>query len=100
MKQLLLRGFVTPEDFNGSIQTALDQAARLDINKVVLTGSYSVSETLVIPEGMYLVLENVTLHADGANPLLRTRQEENYSFRQKFITIEGHNAKVEGNSHS
>lgn len=94
MKQLKLRGYVTSADCGGSIQGALDLAAELDINKVILTGQLTASAPLVIPGGMYLVLQDCTLRAD-----LVTAQQENYSFRQQFITIEADQAKVEGNIH-
>lgn len=94
MKQLKQKGYVTPADCGGSIQNALELAHKLDINKVVLTGELTAAEPLVLRSGMYLVLENCTLQAD-----LVTEQQENYSFRQQFITIEGSNARLLGNIH-
>ena len=38
MIELKLRGYVTPEDFGGDVQTAIDKAEQLDIRKVVLNG--------------------------------------------------------------
>ena len=94
MKELKLRGYVTPADCNGDIQAALDLAMQLDINKVILTGNCSASAPLVISGGMYLVLEQCVLTAD-----IITKAQENYSFRDQFITIEGSNATVKGNIH-
>lgn len=94
MKELKLRGYVTPGDCGGSVQKALELAARLDINKVVLTGAYTETEPLVLTSGMYLVLEDCQLNAQLVTP-----QEENYSFRQQFITIEGRSAKLTGGIH-
>lgn len=94
MKELKLKGYVTPADCGGDIQAALDLAKKLDINKVVLTGACSASQPLVIASGMYLVLDHCELTAELVTP-----QQENYSFRQKFITIEGNKSVIRGNIH-
>ena len=53
MLELKLRGYVTPEDFEGSdgerIQKALDTAKSEDIAKVVLMGSYKSDIPITIP---------------------------------------------------
>ena len=94
MKELKLRGFVTPADCGGNVAKALQLAKALELNKVVLTGDVSWAEPLVLTSGMYLVLENCHLQADLVTPM-----EENFSFRQKFITIEGENSSITGNIH-
>lgn len=94
MKELKLRGFVTPADCGGSAAKALALASQLDLNKVVLTGDITCDEPLVLTSGMYLVLENCCLTAQIVTP-----QQENFSFRQQFITIEGTNSQLLGNIH-
>ena len=94
MKELKLRGFVTPADCGGNVAQALALAKELELNKVVLTGNIACAQPLVLTSGMYLVLENCHLQADLVTP-----QEENFSLRQKFITLEGENSKITGNIH-
>ena len=70
MLEMRLRGYVAPEDFEGTdterIQKALDMSKELDIGRVVLKGSYTVSETLLIHPMTDLVLEDATLTATGS----------------------------------
>lgn len=94
MKELKLRGFVTPGDCGGDVAKALELAKTLELNKVVLTGDISCKAPLVLTSGMYLVLENCHLHADLVTPM-----EENFSFRQRFLTIEGKHSQITGNIH-
>ena len=62
MIELKLRGYVTPEDFGGDVQTAIDKAEQLDIRKVVLNGDYACG-TLILPGYTHLII-NGTLKAD------------------------------------
>ena len=62
MTELMLRGYVTPEDFGGDVQAAIDKAELLDIRKVVLRGDYCCGP-LVLPGYTHLVLDG-TLKAD------------------------------------
>lgn len=94
MKELKLRGFVTPADCGGDVAQALALAKTLELNKVVLRGDISCNEPLVLTSGMYLVLESCKLQADLVTPT-----EENFSFRQQFITIEGKDSQIIGNIH-
>ena len=94
MKELKLRGYVTPADCGGDVAKALQLAKALELNKVVLTGEITWAEPLVLTSGMYLVLDHCHLQADLVTPM-----EENFSFRQKFITIEGENSCITGNIH-
>jgi len=90
MLDFRIRGFVTPEDFTGTdsqrLQQALDFAAESDIRKVVLTGEYHAEQSLVIPAGMYLVLEGAKLYAN-----LENKKSCNFSFEQDRIYIQGGN---------
>ena len=83
MTEWKLRGYVTPEDFGGDVQKALDAAEELDIRKVVLEGDYVNQEALVVPAHTHLVLRG-TLTAD-----LRSKKLCNYSFEQDRFHIEG-----------
>ena len=91
MKELKLRGYVTPADCENDLQKALDTAKELDICKVVVERDITAG-TVHIPAGMHLVLCNAcvtaNLVADGG---------ENWSFSKKWINIEGENATVCGN---
>lgn len=106
MLQWRMRGYVTPEDFEGSdaqrIQQALDASHALDIGRVVLTGEYTVDKTLRIYGMTDLVLENARLIAGGDFPALINSnyfEEESrhcWSFEEKYITIRGKNSKILG----
>lgn len=83
MEQLKLRGYVTVRDC-GSLQKALDTAKELDICKVVIDQDCVEIRPVVLPAGMYLVIDNCTLSAN-----LVVDGEENWSFCKKWITLEG-----------
>lgn len=91
MRELLLKGFVTPADCGGDLQKAMDTAKKLDINKVVVEQDLT-ADTVYIPGGMYLVIKNAAVTAN-----LVVDGGENWSFRKKWINIEGENATVRGN---
>ena len=82
MDNLLLKGYVTPEDFCGDVQAALNKAEELDIRKVVLRGDYSCG-TLVIPAFIHLVVEG-TLKAN-----LCSKKISNYAFEQDRFCLNG-----------
>lgn len=82
MDNLLLKGYVTPEDFCGDVQAALNKAEELDIRKVVLRGEYSCG-TLVIPAFTHLVVEG-TLKAN-----LVSKKISNYAFEQDRFCLNG-----------
>ena len=88
MTEWKLRGYLTPEDFGGDVQAALDKAEELDIRKVVLEKDYVNQEPLVIPAHTHLILKG-TLRAD-----LCSRRVANYSFEQDRFYIEG--GRLEG----
>ena len=73
MLDMRLRGYVTPEDFEGSdterIQKAFDTSKELDVGRVVLKGNYTVDKTLWIHPMTDLVLETATLTATGDLPV-------------------------------
>lgn len=83
MDELLLRGYVTPDDCGGDVQAALDLAEKLDIRKVVLEQDYTCQQPLVIPACTHLVLKK-TLKAD-----LQSKKLSNYNSEQDRIYIEG-----------
>ena len=94
--ELKVRGYVAPEDFEGSdaerIQKALDLAKSADIAKVVLTGTYRADAPLTVPCGMHVVLDGATLYGD-----LQNEVNKNFSFEQDRIYVEGKNGKLVGN---
>ena len=96
VNELKLRGYVTPEDFDGSdrerIQKALDVAKKEDICKVVLKGNYRTDGAVVIPCGMHLVLDHAVLEGNLQNEVIN-----NFSFEQDRIYVEGKNGAVFGN---
>lgn len=83
MDELLLRGYVTPEDCGGDVQAAFDLAEKLDIRKVVLEKDYTCEQPLTIPAYTHLVLKK-TLKAD-----LQSKKLSNYNSEQDRIYIEG-----------
>ena len=104
MLEMRLRGYVAPEDFEGSdterIQKALDMSAELDIGRVVLKGSYAVDKTLWIHPMTDLVLENATVKATGDFPVLVNKNfvqtdKHLYNFQDQYITIRG-NGRFDG----
>lgn len=104
MLEMRLRGYVTPEDFEGAdaerIQKALDASKELDIGRVVLKGEYTVEKTLLIHPMTDLVLEDATLTATGdffllANKNLVETGKHTYVFQDQYITIRG-NGKIDG----
>jgi hypothetical protein len=98
MLEMRLRGYVTPEDFEGTdterIQKALDTSAELDIGRVVLKGDYVVDDKLIIYPMTDLVLENATIKANGDFPILINKNftetdKHTYTFQDQYITIRG-----------
>ena len=90
MKELKLRGYVTPADCGNDLQKAIDTAKELDICKVVVEQDIT-APMVYLPANMYLVINHATifgnLFVDGG---------ENWSFSKKWITIEGKNGAVCG----
>ena len=96
VNNLKLRGYVTPEDFEGSdgerIQKAIDCAKKEDIAKVVLSGKFNTTDTIVIPGGMHVVFDNAVFTGNIQNEIIK-----NYSFESDRIYIEGKNSEIIGN---
>ncbi len=91
MKQLKLRGYVTPADCGNNLQKAINTAKELDICKVIVEQNI-IAPNVYIPGGMHLILKNATLTGN-----LFIDGGENWSFSKKWINIEGENAAVCGN---
>lgn len=89
MEEILLRGFVTPEDFAGSdthrLRQALTFAMELDLRKVVLRGQYVADAPLVLPAPLHLEL----LPGAKLTARLETPAERNYSFARQWLCISG-----------
>ena len=91
MKQLKLKGFVTPADCGGDLQKALDTAAQLDIRKVVIEEDCTAPQPLIVPANMYILIKNCVLTGD-----LIFDGGENWSFCKKWLTVEGENGTLRG----
>lgn len=95
MDKLILRGYVTPEDFTGTdtekLQAALDYSAKADIRKVVISGDYTADQVLTIPAQTHLILESGVLQAD-----LQCEKISNYAFEQTPFCIQGKGGKLAG----
>ena len=98
MLEMRLRGYVTPEDFEGTdterIQKAFDASNEYDIGRVVLNGDYTVDKTVWIYPMTDIVLEGAVLTALGDFPILANKNlsepdKHTYSFQDKYITIRG-----------
>ncbi len=74
MDEMILRGFVSPEDFTGSpaekLQAALSAAAGKDIRKVIIEGRWQVDQTLIVPVPVEIILRDAELEMTGEGPLL------------------------------
>lgn len=96
MNEFKLRGYVTPEDFEGSdaerIQKALDTASKEDICRVILKGNYKADTPITVPSHMHLVFDGGILYADLQNEVIN-----NFSFESDRIYIEGKNGCLFGN---
>ena len=91
MKELLLKGFVTPTDCGGDLQKAIDTAKELKLGKVVVEQDI-IAPNVHIPGDMFLVIQNATITGN-----LLVDGGENWSFSKKWINIEGENAAILGN---
>ena len=89
MEEILLRGYVTPEDFEGSdtrrLQKALQMAMEWDLRKVVLEGQYVAEQPIELPAPLHLeILPGAKLTAQ-----LHTPMEKNYSFAKQWLCLNG-----------
>ena len=107
MEDLKMRGYVSPEDFEGApaekIQRALNLAEQEDIRKVVIEGHYHLERTVFIPSQTEIVFrKNAVLSGDGEAPLFMNRvaSEEgktSWSFEDERIYLKGEeNAEIRG----
>lgn len=95
-EELKLRGYVTPEDFEGNdterCQKALDTSEKEDIGKVVFTGKYALTEALKVPSMTEVVLkEGAELSGETVfeNRVSGDAEKASWSFEDKFIYIKG-----------
>ena len=89
MEEILLRGYVTPEDFEGSdtqrLQKALQMAMEWDLRKVVLEGEYVAEQPIELPAPLHLeILPGAKLTAQLHTPI-----EKNYSFAKQWLCLNG-----------
>ena len=100
MDEMLIRGYVSPEDFSGTdtekLQAALNCAAQKDIRKVIVAGTYTVDAPLVVPARTHLLLQKADIRASGNFPVLTAEKHQNFSFEQKWIYVEGEDSSIGG----
>lgn len=102
MDKLRMRGYTVPEDYTGTdsqrIQKALDTAHEKDINKVIISGNYSLDETVFIPELTEIILDNAVITAEGDFCAFANKGVNNNgcSFTEKYFYIKGKNSTVKG----
>ncbi len=97
MDEMKLRGYVSPEDFSGSdtekIQQAISVAHEKDINKVIISGNYTVDKTVFIFPLMHILLDSATVKCSGDFPLFcnygKMAYENAYSFEEDLFCING-----------
>lgn len=88
-KELRLRGFITPKDTGGDLQAAIDLAVALDVRKVVVAEDHAAKDTVFLPAGIHLVIENAVLTAN-----LAAKAPASSSFAFEYLYIEGRNATL------
>lgn len=98
MEELKLRGYVTPEDFQGNdsekFQKAVDTAEAEDIRKVVIEKDYTVEKTILLPAEMQIVFKkgvNVTAQNGVlfANKVKGDSEKASWSFEENWIYLNG-----------
>lgn len=105
MDEMKLRGYVTPEEFEGTdaekIQAAVKAAYDKDIRKVILKGEYNVDKTVYIYEQMHVIFDGAKIKATCEAPLFANYgligKDHSYSFQEDLFFFESKNgAVVEG----
>ncbi len=101
------RGYLTPEDFEGSdrekLQAALSLAAKEDIGKVLIGGELNLDGTVAIPAGMELKLLAGARVRGSADPLFVNGvslepEKASWSFEDKWIYLLGErDSEIQGN---
>lgn len=101
------RGYLTPEDFEGSdrekLQAALSLAAEEDIRKVLVGGEWNLEGTVAIPAGMELKLLAGAKIRGSADPLFVNSvslepEKASWSFEDKWIYLLGESgSEIRGN---
>lgn len=103
-KALKIRGYVSPDDFKGSdterLQSALDTAHELDINKVIVKGDIKLSNTVLIPGSMEVIFSSASVSAEGDFPLFVNAgyktEPKNIALEDDLIYIKGEDAVLNG----
>ncbi len=104
MDEMKIRGFTTPEDFSGTdsekIQQAVNTAIEKDIRKVVISGKYTLKETVVLPPYIHLVLTGAEITSNGDFPafmnenITKDKFYHCFSFEEDMFYLEG--GKIKG----
>lgn len=105
MREMHLRGYVSPDDFEGTptqrLQKAMDVSAQEDIARVVITGEWLLDKTVYIHPMTDVVLENAVLRAAGDFPLLGNAvlgdtEKDVWAFENRYVRLTGNGAKLYG----
>lgn len=104
MEELKLRGYTTPEDFEGTdtekCQKAIDVAEAEDIRKVLIEKEYTLTEALKVPTQIeILVTKTGALKGETVfvNKVATEPEKNSWSFEDKQIYLKGEEgAKIEG----
>lgn len=95
-EELKLRGYVTPEDFEGNdtekCAKALEISEKEDIGKVVFAGKYVLTEALKVPSQTEIVLKEgaeLTGETVFVNKVSTEPEKASWSFEDKFIYLKG-----------
>lgn len=105
MDNLRLRGYTVPGDYTGTdserMQKALDVAHEKDINKVIISGEYSLDKTVFVPALTEIIFDNATVMVKGdfcafANAGFADKKNTGCSFTEKYFYIKGSNSIIKG----
>ncbi len=106
-KELKLRGYVSPEDFEGTdaekIQKALNLAVSEDIRKVIIEKEYAPEKTVLLPAKIEVIFAagskiNSAAKPAFANEVFAQPEKNSWSFENKRIYLKGEKgAEINGN---
>ncbi|MBQ3865429.1 MAG: hypothetical protein II776_00895 [Clostridia bacterium] len=103
MREILLRGYVTPEECEGSdrerLQAAMDLAHETDLNKVIVTGDYKVDGTVYVHPRTEIIFRNALIQGEGtvfANTAVTRPETDQWCYVERYFYFKGENARIIG----
>ena len=105
LHEIRLRGDVRPEDFTGSdterIEQALALCARYSVGRVKLTGSYTVTRSLVLPQDIDFVLDHAVLTGPADAPVLVNQAyadsaRNSWALQDDFVRVTALDGEIRG----